>query len=211
MDRAEWDRRYAAAGLLWAAEPNRTLVAEVEGLAPGRALDLACGEGRNAVWLATRGWTVTGVDFSPVALQKARRMAAERGVEVTWVQADLLDHRPPAAAFDLVAVMYLQLPPGPRRAVLRRAAEALAPGGTLLIVAHDLENLDGGHGGPREPSILTTPDALVAELPGLAIERAERVRRPVALPEGDATAIDTLVRARRIGPALKAPRAEEAT
>ena len=91
MDRADWDERYAGSELLWSAEPNRFLVAETAGLTPGRALDLACGEGRNAVWLARRGWQVTGVDYSEVAIEKARRLASARKANVDWVVADLLD------------------------------------------------------------------------------------------------------------------------
>jgi len=165
-------------------------------MAPGRALDLACGAGRNAVWLAERGWTVTGVDFSDVALENARRLAAERGVEVEWVEGDLLEWRP-SGEFDLVAVLYLQLPAEERRAVLARAAAAVAPGGTLLVVGHDLQNLNGGHGGPKDPAVLFTPDDVAAELPGLEIEKAERVLRPVATEDGEVQAIDALVRARR--------------
>jgi SAM-dependent methyltransferase len=197
VDRSDWDRRYRAKELLWSAEPCRSFVGEVEGLVPGRALDLACGEGRNAVWLAERGWRVTAVDFSPVALAKARRLAAARGAAVEWVEADLLRHRPEPGEFDLVAVLYLQLPSALRRFVLARAAAALAPGGTLLVVGHDLANLDDGHGGPREPAVLMTPEDVAAELPALVVERAERVRRAVHTEHGEATAIDTLVRARR--------------
>src|SRR5579884_2142408 len=128
MDRDDWNRRYAEATLLWGAGPNRFLVAETVGLGPGRALDLACGEGRNAVWLAERGWQVTGVDFSEVALEKARRLAAERGVVVEWRQADLLDYQVEPGAFDLVLLFYLQLPAGERRMVVRAAAAAVAAG-----------------------------------------------------------------------------------
>ena len=197
MDREDWNRRHGEAGVLFGREPNRFLVAEVAGLPPGRALDLACGAGRNAVWLARQGWRVTGVDFSEVALGKARALAAEAGVEVEWVQADVVRWEPPALAFELVAVLYLQLPAGQRRLVLGRAAAAVAPGGTLLVVGHDLQNLDGGFGGPRDPAVLLTPEQVAAELPGLEIERAERVLRPVEDEEGDVQAIDALVRARR--------------
>jgi 2-polyprenyl-3-methyl-5-hydroxy-6-metoxy-1,4-benzoquinol methylase len=193
----DWNRKHAEAGLLFGAEPNRFLVAEVEGLAPGRALDLACGAGRNAVWLAQRGWAVTGVDFSDVALANARRLAADRGVEVEWVLADLREWSPAGETFDLVAVLYLQLPAEERRGVLGRAAHAVAPGGTLLVVGHDLQNLNGGYGGPKDPAVLFTAEDVAAELTGLQVEKAERVLRPVETEEGEAQAIDALVRARR--------------
>ena len=93
MDRGDWNERYSGSELLWTATPNRFLVAEASGLEPGRALDLACGEGRNAVWLVERGWQVTGVDFSDVAIEKARELAAARGVEGEWLAADLADYR----------------------------------------------------------------------------------------------------------------------
>jgi SAM-dependent methyltransferase len=197
VDREDWNRKHAEAGLLFGVEPNRFLVAEVEGLEPGRALELACGAGRNAVWLAERGWMVTGVDFSDVALANARGLAAERGVEVEWVQADLRDWEAPARQFDLVAVLYLQVPAEERALVLARAAEAVAPGGTLLVVGHDLQNLNGGHGGPKDPRVLFTPEDVSSELPGLEVEKAERVLRPVETEDGEAQAIDALVRARR--------------
>jgi SAM-dependent methyltransferase len=197
VEREDWNRKHGEAGLLFGVEPNRFLVAEVDGLAPARALDLACGAGRNAVWLAERGWTVTGVDFSEVALENARGLAAERGVEVEWVQADVREWEPAAGAFDLVAALYLQVPAEQRRPVLARAAAAVAPGGTLLVVGHDVQNLNGGYGGPKDPRVLFTPDEVAAELPGLAVEKAERVLRPVATDDGEVQAIDALVRARR--------------
>ena len=184
----DWDQRYEGDAFLWSVEPNRFLVAEVAGLAPGRALDLACGEGRHAVWLAERGWQVTAVDFSEVALTKAERLARSREVSVDWIAADLLGYRP-EAVFDLVIAFYLQLPADERRVVHTRAAGAVARGGTLLVVGHDLTNLTEGHGGPTRAEVLFTPDDVAGELPGLVVERAERVRRD--------RAIDALVRARR--------------
>ena len=127
MDSAEWDRRYAGSELIWTAEANRFLAAETEGLSPGRALDVACGEGRNAVWLAQRGWQVTGVDFSPVGLEKAARLAGQRGASVQWLLADLLDYVPPPAAFDLVAILYLHIDGAAMRDVLRHAARSAGP------------------------------------------------------------------------------------
>ena len=195
--REDWNARYAASELLWTAEPNRRFASEVEDLEPGRALDLACGEGRNAVWLAERGWRTTGVDFSDVALAKAERLAASRGVEVDWVHADVVEHEPERGAFDLVAVLYLQLPHEQLAEVLRTSVGALAPGGTLVVLGHDTTNLTHGHGGPRDASVLFTPKDVVPHLEGLVVERAEKVPRTVALEHGEATAIDALVRARR--------------
>ena len=195
MRREEWDRKYAASGLLWSGEPNRRFASEAADLPPGRALDLACGEGRNAVWLAGRGWNVAGVDFSEVAIAKARELAAREGVEVDFVCADLLEYEPDHHAYDLVVVLYLQVPAEERRLVLERAASAVAPGGTLILVGHHLANIDEGVGGPSDPAVLYTPDDIVSELPELVIERAERVLRDV---EGeDRPAVDVLVRARR--------------
>jgi len=197
MDRHAWDERYAGDELLWRADPNRFLVAEVAGLPPGRALDVACGEGRNALWLAGQGWTVTGVDFSQVALDKARRLADSHGIRVEWVNADVDDWEPPAGRYNLVVVLYLHLPADRRRAVHARAASALAPGGTLLVVGHDLANLDGGYGGPQDPAVLFTAEDVAADLAGLTIVRAERVRRALTTDDGEVEAIDALVRAVR--------------
>lgn len=195
MKRERWNERYATTDLLWSAEPNRFLAAEATDLRPGRALDLACGEGRSALWLAELGWQVTAVDFAEVGLEKGAKLAAERGVEVDFVHADLLDWEPPERAFDLVLLLYLQIPAAERRVILARAAYAVAPGGTLVLVAHDLSNLDEGTGGPPDARVLYTPEDVIEDIAGLEIEKAERVLRPV---EGaDRPAIDALVRARR--------------
>lgn len=202
MEQRDWDERYASTELVWSADPNLFVRDEVAGLAPGRALDLAAGEGRNSIYLASIGWRVTAVDFSAVALDKGRRLAA--GLEdassadrLEWVVADLRTYAPEAAAYDLVLLCYLQLPAADRAAALRAATSALAPGGTLLVIAHALANLTEGTGGPQDPSVLYEPGDVVEALPaeaGLVIERADRVTRPV---EGHRDAIDTLVRARR--------------
>jgi SAM-dependent methyltransferase len=193
--RDDWNRRYSETKLLWTATPSRFLVAETSDLPPGRALDLACGEGRNAVWLAERGWEVVGVDFADVGLATARRLAAERGVEIDFVHADLLAYEPEPLRYDLVCVLYLHLPADDRGRVLARAAAAVAPGGTFLLVAHDLENLERGHGGPSDARVLYTADEVADELPGLELVKAEQVLRPV--DGAERPAIDALVRARR--------------
>jgi SAM-dependent methyltransferase len=195
--REDWNARYAGKELLWTAEPNRLFAAEAGGVSPGRALDVACGEGRNAVWLAELGWRVTAVDFSEVAIAKGGELAAARGVEVEWVVADVLEYEPEPRGFDLVAVLYLQLPADELSRAIRSAVDAVAPGGTLFVLGHDTTNLTGGYGGPKDVSVLFTPEDVVEELAGLEIERAEKVRRTVAIDDGEAVAIDAFVRARR--------------
>ena len=197
MDAAEWDERYAASDLMWGADPNRFVAAECADLPPGRAIDLACGEGRNAIWLATRGWHADGVDWSKVAIDKAERLAAHAGVtsHTTFACGDLLDYEPAARAYELVLLAYLQVPDAARRVIFSRAAAAVAPGGTFLLVAHDGHNLTDGTGGPPDASVLYEPDDVVVLLDGFVVERAEHVQREVA--GAPRPAIDCLVRARR--------------
>jgi len=196
VNQDDWNRRYSGKDPVWSAEPNRFLVEEVADLKPGRALDLAAGEGRNAIWLAEHGWSVEAVDFSETGLERARRKARERGVEVQWVLADLLDYVPAAGGFDLVLLFYLQIPWEQMRDVIRRGSQAVAPGGTFLLVGHDRINLEEGWGGPKSPTVLYTPEEVTGELVGLTIREAARRRRPVEdADEGPAVAIDCLVRA----------------
>jgi SAM-dependent methyltransferase len=197
MDSAGWDGRYQAADLVWGGEPNRFVAAEFTGAVPGRALDLAAGEGRNAIWLTQAGWQVTAVDFSTVAIQRGRRLAEQQGVAVDWVVADVGDYQPAPGAFDAIVVAYLHLPADDLNPILVRAAQAVAVGGRILVVGHDFTNIADGIGGPQDPAILYTPDTIVAALPGLRIVTAERVHRPVTTEHGTVDAIDTLVCATR--------------
>ena len=204
MDAEAWDQRYAASELVWSREPNQFVAAEVADLAPGTAVDLAAGEGRNAIWLASRGWSATAVDFSQVALDKGAQLVDEAGIElegtVAWVCADATTWQP-AEPVDLVVVAYLQLPAEDRRRAVRGAVTMLRPGGTLLLVAHDSTNLTEGTGGPQDPSVLMTADDVLDDLSGLDVEvlRAERVAREVRSAdehggEERRTAWDCLVR-----------------
>jgi len=200
VDKRQWDERHAGAEFEWTARPNQFVAAELADLPPGRALDLAAGGGRNSVWLAERGWRVTAVDFSRVGLDKGRTLAAARGVDearIEWIVADLCDYEPDRGAFDLVLIAYFQVGAELRAVVLARAAAALAPGGTLLVVGHDLTNLTEGVGGPQYPEVLYTPEAITAELNGLRVLAADRVHRLVERDGRSGTAIDTLVRAVR--------------
>ncbi|GBD85604.1 tellurite resistance protein TehB [bacterium BMS3Abin02] len=193
MSRETWNTRYNERELLWSAEPNEFLVTETQQLTPGRALDIGAGEGRNALWLAGRGWQVTAVDFSDVAIAKGREGARHRGVEVEWVIADLQTYIPTERSFDLVIEFYIHIPEPWRPQVWRRAADAVAEGGTLLVVGHDLSNLEKGHGGPQDPAALFTPQDVVTAIEGLDVLKAEQVIRHV----DGRVAIDALVRARR--------------
>lgn len=200
MDRKDWNDRYAAQELLWGAEPNRFLAEELCDVPPrGRALDMACGEGRNAIWLAKLGWVVTAVDYSSVAIERARRWATEQHVDVEWIETDVTDFVPAAGAFQLVIVAYLHLPERSRRAVLAHAASALGPGGTLFMIGHARLNLTHGVGGPQRSELLWEPSEIRREVAalGLAVHRAEHVRRRVETVEGIEDAIDTLLRAER--------------
>jgi thioredoxin reductase/2-polyprenyl-3-methyl-5-hydroxy-6-metoxy-1,4-benzoquinol methylase len=136
LSRDHWEQRYGSATPVWSGKPNPQVVATAADLPPGTALDVGSGEGADSIWLASRGWKVTGVDLSQAALDRAARHAAEAGVDVTWQQADVTAWEPEPAQFDLVSAQYLHLPRPARDALYRRLAAAVRPGGTLLIVGH---------------------------------------------------------------------------
>lgn len=192
FDAHYWNDRYRDADSVWGAPPNRWVEAECANLTAGTALDLACGEGRNAIWLASRGWHVIAVDYATVALDKGA--AHESTGRVTWVLDDALEFRCPSPV-DLVVVAYLQLPSSPRRKAMHNAAAALAPGGTLLVVAHDSRNRTDGTGGPKDPDVLYTAMDVVHDLAPLTlqIKKAGEVLRHI--DGSDRPAIDCLVRA----------------
>ena len=193
MNSDDWDKRYQEKKLVWSAGPNQFLVNEVTGLSPGRALDVACGEGRNALWLAERGWDVTAFDFSPVAIEKARARSAEVGANIDWRVADATADID--GTYDLILYLYLHLPREQIKASLALAKKALAPGGTLLIVGHDIRNIKEGIGGPQDASILFGPQDFEAMLADLQIEKAETVKREVRKDDQVYYALDVLVRA----------------
>jgi SAM-dependent methyltransferase len=195
---------------VWSATPNQFVEREVTGLAPGLALDVASGEGRNAIWLADQGWQVTAVDFSLVGLDKGRTLQErhERGrdLHIDWVHADALTYDPGVTRFDLVVVAYLQLAEPERGTAVRRAFTALRDGGTFLLVAHDSTNLTEGTGGPQDPAVLYTAEEVLGDLDGerFDVVRADRVARTVKADddhrgEADRTAYDCLVRLVRTG------------
>jgi len=196
--RESWNQRYGESELVWGSDPNR-FVAEAFGeVAPaGQALDLACGEGRNTIWLAEKGWTATGVDFSQVAIERARRLAAHRGVAARFIEADVTDWIPEAGAYALVLVAYLQVPTKDLVKVWAIAADALEAGGELFLIGHARRNLTEGTGGPRDPEVLWEPGVIAQQLTaaGFEVELAEHVTRVVdGSPQ---SAIDARIRARR--------------
>jgi len=204
MDSTTWDKKYKDSELLWSADANIWVKDLTQDLPAGTALDIAAGEGRNALWLVARGWEVTAVDFSVVALQRARALADEHlgrdADRLTTLEADVETWVPKVRSYDLVLVAYLHLPEQLRRSVMRAAAEAVASGGTLLVVGHDLENLGSGHGGPQNPEVLYRPSDIVADIEpaGLIVDRSETAARSVTDGQGQpAEALDALVVARR--------------
>ncbi|HSJ19074.1 MAG TPA: class I SAM-dependent methyltransferase [Nocardioidaceae bacterium] len=210
MDAHDWDRRYADTELVWSSRPNLFVESELADLSPGRAIDVAAGEGRNSIWLAGRGWRVTAVDFSQAGLDKGRALqegqARGRDLSVDWVCADALTYEP-EGKFDLAVLAYLQLPAAQRRTAVRRSFGWLRDGGTLFVVAHDSTNLTEGTGGPQYPEVLYTAEDVLADLDGERFEvaRAERVAREVpsqadSPDDTPRTAYDALVRVVRTDP-----------
>ena len=190
MRAEDWDERYAEKQQ-WSSEPNRLIDDLLADLPPGDAVDLAAGEGRHALWLAGRGWRVTAVDFSGVGLDRGR---AQPGSDaVTWVVDDVRTWTAPEASLDLVLVAYLHLPQDETLPLFVRAVDWLRPGGRLLVLGHDVENLTAGVGGPPDPEILHSVERLAPVAALLDVDRLEQVRRET--PAG--TALDTLLWGRR--------------
>jgi len=199
MDASDWDARYAASDLVWSATPNQWVTELLGELTPGRAVDIAAGEGRNAIWLAERGWTVRALDFSAVAVDRIRALASRRLEGAAGsLEAEVADATGPVPggpdAYDLVLFSYLQLPEDDWVRALRAGVEAAAPGGLVVVIAHARANLDGGWGGPRDPRVLHDPDDLVAQCAGLpvAVETARLATRVVETEDGPREALDTI-------------------
>lgn len=200
-----WDERYGSSPALWSGHVNAVLRDEVATLPPGRALDVGCGEGGDALWLAEQGWDVLGVDVSRVALDRAATRARETGMSArtAWEHRDLLTWSPPAAAYDLVTVAFVHLAGDQRRQVYASLAEAVAPGGTFLVVAHHPDDL-GVVPRPPHPELFFTAEELIDDLrvaPGSwDVVTAEARSRPGHHPDGHPVTLhDTVLRARRRG------------
>ncbi len=202
---AEWDERYGDASI-WSGQPNGALVAEVADLGPGRALDVGCGEGADAVWLARRGWDVTGVDPSRVALDRAARHAEQAGVTVSWVCSGLVGAPLPSGSFDLVSAMYPALRRTPGDDAERALLSLVRPGGVLLVVHHLAGDAgDGEHGEHGEqhlafdPADYVMPEQLAATLNGGWDVEVNETRARIAPASGAGAhhAADVVLRARR--------------
>jgi SAM-dependent methyltransferase len=204
MDQAFWDERYQSSSTLWSGRPNPQLVTEAADLRPGTALDVGCGEGADAIWLAEHGWRVTAVDLSVVALERAAAQALRIGAEVarriTWQHADLGSWIPPAASYDLVSAQFMHLPEDQRELIFRQLAESVAPGGTLLIVGHHPSDLQTTIPRPPFPELFYTAADVAAALSpqGWTILIQEARPRSAQDPDGRSVTIhDTVFRAQR--------------
>lgn len=164
MQQTQWDERYAAADAVWSGQVNPTLVAQVTNLSPGRVLEVAAGEGADAIWLAEAGWQVTALDFSTVALERARQAAAARGVgeQIEFLHADLNQWEPGDTEFDLVTVHFLQITEPDRSLIYRKLGDAVAVGGRLLVVGHHPLDIDNGLRRPRDPDRFFTASQIAA-------------------------------------------------
>ncbi len=194
---ASWAERHAAAAMAWDTTPNQFVVAACRRLRPGRALDLGAGEGANSMWLAGRGWRVTAIDSNTVVVGRIQSHSALLNHPVDAIVGDAVSYRPPPATFDLILLSYLELPEHQLRLAFQNLVPGLAPGGRVLIIAHDATNLDQGWGGPRDPNVLTTPQVVSGILTGLGldVQRADVVRREVPTEVGFHVALDHVVEA----------------
>ncbi|MER5866491.1 class I SAM-dependent methyltransferase [Kitasatospora sp. NPDC002040] len=194
-----WDERYGQSDRIWSGEPNAALVRETAGLTPGTVLELGSGEGGDAIWLARQGWRVTASDVSRVALARAAEHAGAEGVGdlIDWQQHDLAVSFP-AGTYDLVTASFLYSPEMPRAEILRTAATAVAPGGTLLIIGHG--PWPDWHQGPRPDIDLPTPQQVLADLalPAWQVLTCEEYERTQKGPDGEpAVRIDNTLKLRR--------------
>ncbi|HVR78077.1 MAG TPA: class I SAM-dependent methyltransferase [Acidimicrobiia bacterium] len=189
MDSVEWDQRYREADRLWSATPNLFVEDRLRHRAPGRGLDLAAGEGRNAIWLASLGWQITAVDFSAVGVSRG----SGQSEVVEFVVADVLIWEP-ETDFDLILIAYLHLGQAEFQRVVQRAREWLRPGGELFMIGHHTSNIESGCGGPQNPEILWDVPAVLEWLEGMTVIESEVVRRPVETDQGRQYARDALIR-----------------
>lgn len=199
MEARYWDERYRSRDQVFSGAPNGVLVTEVTDLPPGHALDVGCGEGADARWLARQGWQVTAVDISRTALLRAAAAGTDVTGRVAWVCADLTTTPPPAGPFDLVSAQYFPLPQQPDHTALRGLLNAVAPGGTLLVASHDPADLSPGHEHGFDPSDYYQPDETVKLLDHDWSVLINEIRpRTAPAPAGTHHTRDTVLRAQRL-------------
>ena len=197
---AEWDARYGEHDqAMWSGRPNGRLVVEVGDLSPGRVLDVGCGEGADAIWLAQQGWTVTAIDISDVAVGRAREAAERVGVTVEWIIGDAQQTSFPSGSFELVSLQYPALPKAAGERAMRTLLDAVRPGGVLLAVYHDLDHEHREHMKDRgfDPADYVGVDDLASLLgDDFTVERREVAPR-VDPPPNNPHIADVVLRARR--------------
>jgi SAM-dependent methyltransferase len=199
MDAQFWDEMYRSRDQVFSGAPNGVLVTEATDLPPGRALDVGCGEGADALWLAWRGWQVTAVDISRIALQRAAATSADVAGRVDWTQADLTTTPPPASAFDLVSVQYFPLRHQPDHTALRGLLDAVAPGGTLLFASHDPADLSPRPEHGFDPGDYYQPDDIAGLLDhNWTVLINETRPRTAPAPAGTHHTHDPVLRAQRL-------------
>jgi SAM-dependent methyltransferase len=201
-EKERWNKRYAGRELTWSSSPNSLFESLLVEETPGRALDVACGEGRHALWLASKDWQVDAVDFSEVGLAKARALGARQNLDVNWIIADVCVHNYSPRHYDLVAAIFLHTSVGERRQWLPNAINSVAPGGLFAYIAHDPSNVEMGVGGPKDVSLIPSVEEITKELKDFDIVRREVRIRNVAIEHGHrgdsgGQARDSLVYARR--------------
>jgi len=190
LDSRAWDERYRNADRLWSPSPNLFVADRLGPLAPRSGLDIAAGDGRNAIWLAERGWSMTAVDFSEVAVEVGRSVSDQ----VVFVVGDVRSWQP-TGKFDLILISYLHLARDEMEGVVSGAVSWLEPNGEIFMIGHDKSNIEKGYGGPQNPEILWDVGEVTSWLEDLRLREASVVRRPVSTDEGGVFARDTLVRA----------------
>jgi len=196
----EWDARYSERdGAMWSGRPNGRLKTEVAALTPGRALDVGCGEGADAIWLAARGWTVTAIDISGVAIDRAQKAAQAAGASVEWVSGDVLATPFPARSFNLVSLQYPALPKAAGEGAVRALLDTVGAGGLLLAVYHDLDDEHREHMRSKgmDPADYVAADDLLELLGDDFTVELHSVEPRVDPPPGTPHVADIVVRARR--------------
>lgn len=194
----QWNARFSSDAYVYGTEPNVFLAQEANRLpAHARILSLAEGEGRNGVFLASQGHSITGVDASSVGLEKARRLAAERGVELQTIVSDLGDYAIAPNAWDAVVLIFCHLPPPLRAKVFPQIVKGLKPGGLVILEAYTPDQLKHGTGGPPVPELLYTADGLRQEFAGLEFPVLQELERDViegTLHSGRAAVVQMVAR-----------------